>query len=167
MDLLPPRWVDVQEEVTELLADIAPKAARLDKLHQKHLLPGFGDEEARKDEEGMIERLTQEITRGFYECQKAIQRIEVMVREARQQPGGINSGEETMAKNIQVSLASRVQEASARFRKKQSTYLKSMVFSFILFFFFFFFFPIHSFTFLQSTTKINRTPRTRWHGRSI
>ncbi|KAF7161799.1 hypothetical protein CNMCM5623_007264 [Aspergillus felis] len=125
MDLLPPRWVDVQDEVTELLADIAQKSAQLDKLHQKHLLPGFGDEDVRKQDERMIERLTQDITRGFHECQKAIQRIEVMVREAKQQ-GGVSAGDETMAKNIQISLASRVQEASARFRKKQSTYLKKL-----------------------------------------
>lgn len=124
MDLLPPRWIDVQDEVTELLADIAQKSARLDKLHQKHLLPGFGDEEARKEEESVIEQLTQDITRGFHECQKAVQRIERMVQEARQQ-GGVSKGDETMAKNIQISLAARVQEASAGFRKKQSTYLKS------------------------------------------
>ncbi|KAE8350302.1 t-SNARE [Aspergillus coremiiformis] len=125
MDVLPPRWVDVQEEVTELLADIAQKSAQLDKLHQKHLLPGFGDEEARKHDEGVIEQFTQEITRAFHECQKAIQKIEVMVRDAKQQ-GGVSSGDETMAKNIQISLAARVQEASARFRKKQSTYLKKL-----------------------------------------
>ncbi|KAF9890905.1 hypothetical protein FE257_005481 [Aspergillus nanangensis] len=125
MDILPPRWVDVQDEVTELLADIATKSSQLDKLHHKHLLPGFGDEEPRKQEEVVIERLTQEITRAFHECQKAVQKIETMVREAKQQ-GGVSSGDETMAKNIQISLASRVQEASARFRKKQSTYLKKL-----------------------------------------
>ncbi|KAJ9292858.1 hypothetical protein DTO271G3_8305 [Paecilomyces variotii] len=125
MDLLPPRWIDVQDEVTELLADIAQKSARLDKLHQKHLLPGFGDEEARKEEESVIEQLTQDITRGFHECQKAVHRIEKMVQEARQQ-GGVSKGDETMAKNIQISLAARVQEASAGFRKKQSTYLKKL-----------------------------------------
>ncbi|KAI2788482.1 hypothetical protein POX_e06498 [Penicillium oxalicum] len=125
MDLLPPRWVDVQDEVSELLADIAQKSAELDKLHQKHLLPGFGDEELRRQNEGIIERLTQDVTRGFHQCQSAIKRIDAMVREARQQ-GGVTSGEETMAKNIQISLASRVQEASARFRKKQSTYLKKL-----------------------------------------
>ncbi|KAI9367534.1 t-SNARE [Aspergillus egyptiacus] len=125
MDVLPPRWVDVQEDVTDLLADIAQKSAQLDKLHHKHLLPGFGDEDVRKKDERMIERYTQEITRGFHECQKLVQRIEVMVHEAKQQ-GGVSSGDETMAKNIQISLASRVQEASARFRKKQSTYLKKL-----------------------------------------
>ncbi|KAJ6096659.1 SNARE complex subunit [Penicillium sp. IBT 16267x] len=125
MDLLPPRWVDIQEEVSEHLADIAQKAAELDKLHQKHLLPGFGDEDVRRQDEGLIERLTQETTRRFHDCQKAIKRIERMVHESKEQ-GGVTSGEETMAKNIQISLASRVQEASARFRKKQSTYLRKL-----------------------------------------
>ncbi|PGH21646.1 hypothetical protein AJ80_03079 [Polytolypa hystricis UAMH7299] len=127
MDLLPPRWVDVQDEVTELLEGIAQKSARLDKLHQKHVLPGFGDEDARREEEGVIERLTQDITRAFHDCQQAIQRIEIMVRDAKMQAGGaVSKGEETMAKNIQISLAGRVQEASAGFRKKQSTYLRKL-----------------------------------------
>ncbi|KAJ5155233.1 hypothetical protein N7492_008036 [Penicillium capsulatum] len=125
MDLLPPRWVDVQEEVSELLADTAHKSAKLDKLHQKHLLPGFGDEDVRRQDESEIERLTQDITRSFHGCQRAIQRIETMVRESQQQ-GTVSNGEATMAKNIQISLASRVQDASALFRKKQSTYLRKL-----------------------------------------
>ncbi|EZF25011.1 hypothetical protein H112_02636 [Trichophyton rubrum D6] len=124
MDLLPPRWMDVQDEVTDYLRDIAQKSAKLDKLHQKHVLPGFGDEEVRREEEDMIERLTRDITRGFHDCQRSIQRIEIMAREAREQ-GSVNKGEDTMARNLQISLAARVQEASAGFRKKQSTYLKS------------------------------------------
>ncbi|KGO47671.1 Syntaxin, N-terminal [Penicillium expansum] len=118
MDLLPPRWVDVQEEVSELLSEIAQNSAQLDKLHQKHLLPGFGDEDLRRQDEGVIERLTQDVTRSFHDCQRSIMRIETMVGESKAH-GGVTSGEETMAKNIQISLAARVQEASARFRKKQ------------------------------------------------
>ncbi|KAG5292596.1 t-SNARE [Histoplasma ohiense] len=125
MDLLPPRWVDIQDDVTELLSGIAQKSARLDKLHQKHVLPGFEDEDTRKEEEGVIEQLTQEITRAFHDCQRAIQRIETMVKEQKQH-GGVSKSDEMMAKNIQISLASRVQEASAGFRKKQSTYLKKL-----------------------------------------
>ncbi|KLJ11304.1 syntaxin 16 [Blastomyces silverae] len=125
MDLLPPRWVDIQDDVTELLAGIAQKSVRLDKLHQKHVLPGFEDEDARRQEEGIIEELTQDITRAFHDCQRAIQRIETMVKEQKQH-GGVSKSDETMAKNIQISLASRVQEASAGFRKKQSTYLKKL-----------------------------------------
>lgn len=124
MDLLPPRWADISDEITELLATIATKGQNLERLHQKHVLPGFNDDEAKKAEETKIESLTQDITRGFHECHKCIQRIEQMVRESKQ-AGTLTSAEETMAKNIQISLATRVQDASANFRKKQSAYLKS------------------------------------------
>lgn len=126
MDLLPPRWADVQDEVTELLGEIATNSANLDRLHQKHVLPGFDDDDVKKEEELAIERLTQEITRGFHKCQISIQKVEMMVREAKQR-GGVSKGDETMAHNIQISLASRVQEVSAGFRKKQSNYLKSKI----------------------------------------
>ncbi|KAH7309441.1 SNARE domain-containing protein [Stachybotrys elegans] len=125
MDLLPPRWADVSDEVTELLADIATKGQKLDKLHQKHVLPGFNDDEAKKIEEAQIESLTQEITKGFHECHRCIQKVEQMVRDSKHS-GTITNAEETMAKNIQISLATRVQDASSNFRKKQSTYLKKL-----------------------------------------
>ena len=126
MDLLPPRWADVSDEVAELLADIASNSQKLDRLHQKHVLPGFNDEETKKAEEGEIERLTQAITRGFHQCGRCIQRIEQMVREGKA-TGQMSRADETMAKNIKVNLATRVQEASTGFRRKQSAYLKSTV----------------------------------------
>ncbi|KAI2643277.1 SNARE domain-containing protein [Xylaria nigripes] len=125
MDLLPPRWADISDEVTDLLVNIARKSQTLERLHQKHVLPGFDDEEAKRAEEEEIERLTQSITRGFHECHRCIQRVEQMVRES-QQAGTMTRAEEVMAKNIQISLASRVQEASAGFRKKQSAYLRKL-----------------------------------------
>ncbi|KAI1611510.1 syntaxin 16 [Exophiala viscosa] len=124
MDLLPPRWMDIQEEVNDVLKNITLKAAKLEMLHSKHVLPGFDDEAVKQQEEREIERLTTEITRSFQECQKAIKRIEIMVRDARQ-AGTLQKGDEVMAQNIQVALASRVQEVSATFRKKQSNYLNS------------------------------------------
>lgn len=124
MDLLPPRWADVTDEVTEILGDVARKSQKLERLHQQHVLPGFDDEHTKRAEERDIESLTQEITKGFHDCHKCIQRIESMVREQKAS-GTITKADEVMAKNIQVSLAARVQEASAGFRKKQSAYLKS------------------------------------------
>ena len=124
MDLLPPRWADVSDEVTELLDGIARNGQKLERLHQKHVLPAFNDEETKKAEEGEIEQLTQSITRAFHDCHRCIQRVEHMVRESKS-AGQMSRAEETMAKNIQSSLAGRVQEASAGFRKKQSAYLKS------------------------------------------
>ena len=126
MDLLPPRWLDIQDEVTEYLADIAGQTRKLEQLHQKHILPGFDDEDVKKREERDIEKITQQITHRFIACQKSIKRIDVMVRESKQS-GGLGGGDETMAQNLKISLATRVGEASALFRKKQSTYLKSKV----------------------------------------
>ncbi|KAJ0165339.1 t-SNARE affecting a late Golgi compartment protein 2 [Colletotrichum tanaceti] len=125
MDLLPPRWADISDEITDLLADIASKSQALERLHQKHVLPGFNDEDAKKAEEREIETLTQQITKGFHDCHRCIQRVEQMVRESKH-AGTITGAEETMAKNIQISLASRVQDSSALFRKKQSAYLKKL-----------------------------------------
>jgi syntaxin 16 len=124
MDLLPPRWLDIQDDVTEALGEIAAETRKLEQVHQKHVLPGFDDEAVKKREEREIERMTQLITRKFHECQQNIKKIDTMVAEARTH-GGVNSSEETMARNLKISLASRVGEASALFRKKQAAYLKS------------------------------------------
>lgn len=125
MDLLPPRWLDIQDEVSDVLAKIATQTTTLEKLHQKHVLPGFDDEEVKRKEEREIERLTQDITRGFQLCQKAIGRIDGVVKESKN-TGGISNAEEKMARNLKINLATRVGDASALFRKKQSAYLKSM-----------------------------------------
>lgn len=125
MDVLPPRWLDIQDQVTDLLESVAQNTARLDTMHSKHVLPGFEDEAVKRKEERQIEALTQEITRCFQSCQKAIKRVEVMLSDSHQH-GHISKGEDTMARNLQISLASRVGEVSANFRKKQSTYLKKM-----------------------------------------
>lgn len=129
MDVLPPRWADVSDEVNETLTRVAHQSAQLERLHQRHVLPGFNDDSdtgasARRADEGEIERLTQAITKGFHDCHRSIQRMEALVREQRAQ-GTLSKAEEVIAKNLQISLAGRVQDASARFRSKQSAYLKS------------------------------------------
>lgn len=121
MDLLPPGWADVSDDVNDILSDIARKSVKLDKLHQKHVLPGFDDN--RSLEEGEIERLTTDITSAFHECQNKIGTVQVIARGGSNE---ISKAEEAMSKNIQISLATKVQDASTSFRKKQSAYLKSM-----------------------------------------
>ncbi|KAK6501700.1 hypothetical protein TWF481_009526 [Arthrobotrys musiformis] len=119
MDLLPPRWTEASDTVTDLLSTISRQSLKLDKLHSKHLLPGFFDDSTRAAEEGEIEHLTTDITTKFYECQSAIKRIQRLAH------GGTNA-EDAMARNIQISLATKVQQSSAAFRKKQAAYLKRL-----------------------------------------
>ncbi|PNS15250.1 t-SNARE affecting a late Golgi compartment protein 2 [Sphaceloma murrayae] len=125
MDLLPPRWLDIRDEVSDKLDEVTKNMTTLEKLHQKHVLPGFDDESVKKKEEREIEAMTQSITRGFQSCQASIKRIDGMVREAHSS-GNITRAEETMAQNLKISLATRVGDISALFRKKQSAYLKKM-----------------------------------------
>lgn len=127
MDVLPPRWLDIQDEIDQHLGDIASKMKKLDQMHAKHVLPGFDDESVKAREEREIEALTQDITKSFTMSQKAIRRIDHLVREQQQHSGGnISQADETMARNLKMSLASRVGDVSTLFRKKQSAYMKKL-----------------------------------------
>lgn len=60
MDILPPAWADTTQQVDEILVNISKMSMKLDKLHARHVLPGFDD---KSEEEGEIERLTNQITK--------------------------------------------------------------------------------------------------------
>ncbi|SMY22582.1 unnamed protein product [Zymoseptoria tritici ST99CH_1A5] len=127
MDVLPPRWLDLQDEVTQHLANVRSKMKRLDQMHAKHVLPGFDDESVKAKEEREIEALTRDITKDFTSCQKAIKGIDRMVQEQQQHSSSaVSNSELTMAKNLKMSLASQVGDVSTLFRKKQSAYLKKL-----------------------------------------
>jgi syntaxin 16 len=129
MDLLPPRWLDIQDDIASKLADVSGTMRKLDQLHAKHVLPGFDDESVKAQEEREIEDLTLEVTRGFASCQSAIKQIDKLVQEqarTQQHRGGLTKEDETMARNLKMSLASRVSEVSTTFRKKQTAYLKKL-----------------------------------------
>ncbi|EIW83207.1 t-SNARE [Coniophora puteana RWD-64-598 SS2] len=118
---LPPKWVDVSDEVEEILGGTQLKIASLEKLHAKHALPGFADRTA---EEREIETATTEITRDFRRCQALIQRIEADQKHAFPPGRSASSHELKAAKNVQRGLAAKVQDLSSTFRKKQRVYLE-------------------------------------------
>ncbi|BFZ53390.1 t-SNARE affecting a late Golgi compartment protein 2 [Savitreella phatthalungensis] len=115
MDTLPPRWLDVQDEVDEELEKIRKLCAKLEPLHKKHALPGFED---RSQEEREIERLTNTVTLHFKKCNELIKRIEAM--SAR--PGS-RDVDRTMCRNVTLALASKISTENGKFRKSQSAYL--------------------------------------------
>lgn len=97
----------------------SPTVASLDRLHSKHVLPGFSDKTA---EEREIAALTSEITRELRKCQNIILKI---ANHAKNMPLSTTSKEDrVMLQNVQTALATKVQDTSAVFRKKQSNYLK-------------------------------------------
>jgi syntaxin 16 len=115
---------------------LLPKVTALDKLHAKHVLPGFSD---RSLEEREIETLTTDITRvmllypnspdllipdlqDFRQCQSLIQKIGLPKHAF---PPTQSHHEALAAKNVQRGLAAKVQDLSAAFRKKQRVYMES------------------------------------------
>ncbi|KAJ3305275.1 hypothetical protein HDV03_001873 [Kappamyces sp. JEL0829] len=85
----------------------------MDNLYKKAALPGFDDNR----DEHTIDDLTDELTRLFQKSQHKIKELSRM---------GVSDQSEKMSKNIQTSLASRLQEMTTSFRKSQSKYLKKL-----------------------------------------
>ncbi|ETW80628.1 hypothetical protein HETIRDRAFT_320868 [Heterobasidion irregulare TC 32-1] len=123
---LPPKWyvVDLAEQVEDILAGTQAKISALDRLHAKHVLPGFTD---RTTEEREIEAATSEITKDFRHCQSLIQRILSDAAHAFP-PASLDAQrhQALAAKNVQRGLAAKVQDLSAAFRKKQRVYMEKL-----------------------------------------
>ncbi|KAF9268884.1 t-SNARE [Marasmius fiardii PR-910] len=121
---LPPKWVDISEQVHLVLADTQTKIAQLEKLHAKHVLPGFTD---RSREEQEIEAMTTDITKDFRTCQSLIQRINPTNQHSfPPSQSDASKSEAQAAKNVQRGLAAKVQDLSATFRKKQRIYMEKL-----------------------------------------
>ncbi|XP_042521220.1 syntaxin-41-like [Macadamia integrifolia] len=110
---LPPAWVDVSEEIAANMQRARAKMSELVKAHAKALMPSFGDG---KEDQHMIEALTQEITHVLKKSEKSLQKFSASGP----------SEDSNVRKNVQRSLATDLQNLSMEFRKKQSTYLKRL-----------------------------------------
>lgn len=69
---LPPAWVDVSEEISANVQRARTRMAELAKAHGKALMPSFGDG---KEDQHLIESLTQEITALIKRSEKKLQRL--------------------------------------------------------------------------------------------
>ncbi|EED81700.1 predicted protein, partial [Postia placenta Mad-698-R] len=116
--------VDIADQVEEILATTQAKITALDRLHAKHVLPGFSDRSA---EEREIEAATTEITKDFRRCHVLIQRVGAEPEHAFPPAASGRSHHQALAaKNVQRGLAAKVQELSATFRKKQRVYMEKL-----------------------------------------
>ncbi|KAF6760276.1 t-SNARE [Ephemerocybe angulata] len=120
---LPPAWVDLSDQVEDLLEDAQSKIVSLDKLHSKHILPGFSD---RSHEEREIEALTTNITKDFRRCHFLIQKIGAFQPHTFPPDPQSSNHQLHAAKNVQRGLAAKLQDLSATFRKKQRVYMEKL-----------------------------------------
>ncbi|KAI9595421.1 t-SNARE [Syncephalis fuscata] len=122
MSVLPPQWVDTMEEIDEDISKLRQSIKNLDELHQKQLLPGL-DDNIRFERD--IERQQADITSQFRQCQHKIKQIGR--RGGASNASGLPANEEErLGKNVQAALATRLQELSSMFRRKQSNFLQKL-----------------------------------------
>ncbi|KAH7659001.1 syntaxin 16 protein [Dioscorea alata] len=110
---LPPAWVDLSEEISGNIQLVRTKMSELMKAHAKALMPSFGDG---KEDQHAIEVLTQEITGLLKKSEKQLKRFSASGP----------SEDVNVRKNVQISLATDLQNLSMDLRKKQSAYLKRL-----------------------------------------
>ncbi|KAJ3183622.1 hypothetical protein HDU85_002051 [Gaertneriomyces sp. JEL0708] len=121
LSVLPPKWIDVVDEVDEEIDRIKARLTELEALHKKHLLPGFDD---RRGDEQSMERLTNNIADMFRECERKVKRIADESQYGRST--STSTQNQALARNIQVSLATKLQDLSSAFRKSQSSYVQKL-----------------------------------------
>lgn len=105
--------MDVSEEIAANVQRARVKMVELAKAHAKALMPSFGDG---KEDQRLIESLTQDITNLIKKSEKGLKRLSVAGP----------SEDSNIRKNVQRSLATDLQNLSMELRKKQSTYLKRL-----------------------------------------
>ncbi|KAI9030424.1 t-SNARE [Hyaloraphidium curvatum] len=118
MSMLPPKWLDAVDDLEEDMTKIKELLGQLQALHKRHLMPGFDD---RGEEEREIELMTTDITNLFQSCQRRIKRIQTQSR-ATVGP----RGSAALGRNVQASLAAKLQNLSGEFRQQQSSYLERL-----------------------------------------
>ncbi|RDX92128.1 Syntaxin-43, partial [Mucuna pruriens] len=111
---LPPSWVDDSEEITTNIQRARIKISELTKAHAKALMPSFDDG---REDQRLIETLTQEIT-------SLLRKSEVRLKRLSAAAG--SSEDSNVRKNVQRSLATDLQNLSMDLRRKQSAYLKRL-----------------------------------------
>lgn len=117
MSSLPPKWIDLVEEVQEDIRKLGDKITQVESMHKKNLLPGFDESEK---ERLQIDLLTQQISSQFTAIQKRIKAIgeETKYKQTHE--------EQIMGKNAMTMLAISLQDLSSRFRQSQSAYLSKI-----------------------------------------
>lgn len=116
MTSLPPSFLEIGEEIDELVVQITKQTEKLNGLYKKNLLPGFND---RTTDEEEIQKLNYEITSKFLRCQNSVKKFETLKRDERLKIDDVN-----LIDNMQKNYALTIQQLSSNFRKLQNNYIK-------------------------------------------
>lgn len=113
---LPPQWVDVVDQCEEHLAQLDKQMDLLSTLHTKRLMVTF-DDSNEADQERKIETQSNSITQILRKAEKEMKQVVV---------GELENSDAKVRKNIQISLAKKLQEKGSRFRALQKEYMSKL-----------------------------------------
>jgi len=116
---LPPVWVDKIEKTEEDILKIQLKMRELSALHTKRLLVNFKTDETQQERE--IDMKTQEITEVFRHAEGLLKKFS---RQGDEE--SISASERTVRKNMQSSIAKKIQALSMSFRATQKEYMTKL-----------------------------------------
>lgn len=116
---LPPIWVDKIEQVEEDINKIQTKIRELNALHTKRLMVNFETDEQQQERD--IDEKTHEITSVFHHAEVVLKKFGKQADDPN-----LSLAEKTVRKNMQMSLAKRLQGLTTSFRSTQKTYLSKM-----------------------------------------
>lgn len=117
---LPPAWVEQIEKVDEDVAKIQLKMNELSALHKKRLKVDFETDETQQERE--IDAKTREITEVFHHAENLLKRFGKQTEQSQ----GLTGEERTVRKNMQMSMAKKLQGLSMSFRSTQKQYLTQL-----------------------------------------
>ena len=115
-------WVDHVDNVERDISQIQKKMDALSKLHQKRLMT-FDDATAH-DKDNEISMMTENIQGIFRKCEKTLK--QVAAAQANSLEGDVSGGQLAVQKNIQRSMAMKLQQLSGAFRDKQKDYMTEL-----------------------------------------
>ncbi|RKO95828.1 t-SNARE [Caulochytrium protostelioides] len=119
MSHLPPRWLQVIDDIDRAVAEMRGQVSELEVLHRRHLMAGFDD----AGSEGQIHALTGAITTSLQAAQRRVKRVLPDGAPLPSDPAQATAQARALSKNVQMSLAAKLQDVSTTFRKAQSAYL--------------------------------------------
>ncbi|OQV20172.1 Syntaxin-16 [Hypsibius exemplaris] len=116
----PPEWVNALPEFREQIELLRQKIKELNVFHERHLTRPtllFDDNDKSQEEERIIERLSDDLTRKLHQLQRQAENF-----RKRSQLSS-SKQEDRLKKNVILSMVSELQEVTTEFRQSQSAYL--------------------------------------------
>lgn len=120
-NLLPPRFVDLVQDIDDNLEQVERLMKQLNSLYRKNSLPGFED---KSHDEKEIEDLSYQVIQLFQKCYNVIKKLQHVFKSQTMDGKQLQRGDLIILDNMRKRYAQKIQTESNKFRVLQNNYLK-------------------------------------------